>query len=238
MTIEKAKAETIQKVDIQPQLWHRKPDRKSVRFEFLKEIVMKQAIERGFGTRPNEVNVPEKILLIGSEVWEASLSVEKQKDRLTDINRQLVGREGYEFSWLAMTVSPSRTDCYTINSPERSNYKEEWGDALQRTLHLGGIFDVAFPAGYTSFRESLSPIYEIENRTAQFYGRILQAHDNYRHKRIDKFKSDLIWLAEYCGAVASDDGFDIEKTVLDKIETNKQRIWDTTKLNETLRKTE
>lgn len=34
-------------------------------------LIMKQAKEKGFGTKPGEINVPEKIALIHSEVSEA-----------------------------------------------------------------------------------------------------------------------------------------------------------------------
>jgi NTP pyrophosphatase (non-canonical NTP hydrolase) len=39
--------------------------------EQLTEIIMKQAKEKGFGTKPEEINVPEKIALIHSEISEA-----------------------------------------------------------------------------------------------------------------------------------------------------------------------
>ena len=37
----------------------------------LAELVLKQAKEKGFGTKPEEINVPEKIALIHSEISEA-----------------------------------------------------------------------------------------------------------------------------------------------------------------------
>lgn len=37
----------------------------------LQELVMKQAEEKGFGTRPEDINVGEKIALIHSEISEA-----------------------------------------------------------------------------------------------------------------------------------------------------------------------
>lgn len=67
------------------------------------KIVMKQAEEKGFGTKTDEVNVPEKIALIHSEISEAYESYRKK---------------------------------------DSENFKQELGDAVQRILHLCGIFDI------------------------------------------------------------------------------------------------
>jgi hypothetical protein len=220
-----------------------KTDRKLVRLGFLKEVVIKQAEEKGFGTKLEEVNVPEKILCIASELCEANLPVKKQRERLVNNFNYLTRDDPYgtgekdHFSWLAMMVVPNSPDLYMIQSPERANYEEEWGDVLQRILHLGGIFSITFPESYTMLKGNIPTVSEIEDRTAEFLDMVIQSHTHYRHKQIELFKSDLIWLAEYCCAVALEDGFDIEKAVLEKIENNKSRIWDPTKLNETLRVT-
>ena len=70
------------------------------------ELIMKQAEENKFGTKPEEINVPEKIALIHSEVSEA-LEAFRHKN--------IDGKDGF---------------------------KEELGDAVQRILHLCGIFDI------------------------------------------------------------------------------------------------
>lgn len=44
---------------------------KNLTLNELQEIIMKQAKEKGFGTTPEEINTPEKISLIHSEVSEA-----------------------------------------------------------------------------------------------------------------------------------------------------------------------
>jgi len=70
------------------------------------ELIMKQAKEKGFGTKPEDVNVAEKIALIHSEISEAF-----EAYRHKNIN----GKDGF---------------------------KEEIGDAIQRILHLCGVFDI------------------------------------------------------------------------------------------------
>jgi len=72
----------------------------------LTELILKQAEEKGFGTKPEEVNVPEKIALIHSEISEA---FEAWRHKNID------GKDGF---------------------------KEELGDAIQRILHICGVFDI------------------------------------------------------------------------------------------------
>lgn len=72
----------------------------------LKELIMQQAREKGFGTKPDEVSVAEKIALIHSEVSEAFEAYR---------HKNIDGKDGF---------------------------KEELGDAVQRILHLCGIFDI------------------------------------------------------------------------------------------------
>jgi len=44
----------------------------------IKELILKQAKEKGFGTKLNEINVTEKILLLHSEISEAYDSYRKK----------------------------------------------------------------------------------------------------------------------------------------------------------------
>jgi NTP pyrophosphatase (non-canonical NTP hydrolase) len=70
------------------------------------EEVMKQAKEKGFGTKVSDVNIAEKIALIHSEISEAF--------------------EAYRHK----------------NIEDEHGFKQELGDAVQRILHLCGIFDI------------------------------------------------------------------------------------------------
>jgi len=95
-------------------------------------LVLEQAKEKGFGTKPEEINVGEKIALIHSEVSEAY--------------------EAYRHK--------------NMRGPH--SFEEEMGDVIQRVLHLCGTFNI-----------------------------------------------------------------DIEGSILDKLEYNKDRKWDWDKMNET-----
>ena len=44
---------------------------KSLTLDELKKMVMTQAAEKGFGVKPEDINVPEKVALIHSEISEA-----------------------------------------------------------------------------------------------------------------------------------------------------------------------
>ena len=67
---------------------------------------MSQAKDKGFGTKPEDINVAEKIALIHSEISEAFEAYR---------HKNIDGKDGF---------------------------KEELGDAVQRILHLCGIFDI------------------------------------------------------------------------------------------------
>ena len=88
----------------------------------LTSIVLKQAKERGFGTKTEEINVAEKIALIHSEISEAF--------------------EAYRHK----------------NIDGKNGFKEELGDAVQRILHLAGIFEIDLE------KEILKKIEENKNR--------------------------------------------------------------------------
>lgn len=72
----------------------------------LTKLILEQAEAKGFGTKPEEINVGEKIALIHSEVSEAFEAYR---------HKNIDGKDGF---------------------------KEELGDIIQRVLHLAGIFDI------------------------------------------------------------------------------------------------
>lgn len=78
----------------------------SLSIKQLSDEIMQQAKDKGFGVKPEDVNVPEKIALIHSEISEAFEAYR---------HKNMEGKDGFE---------------------------EELGDAVQRILHLCGIFNI------------------------------------------------------------------------------------------------
>ena len=72
----------------------------------LTDLIMEQAKQKGFGVKPEDINVAEKIALIHSETSEAFEAYR---------HKNIDGKDGF---------------------------KEELGDAIQRILHLCGVFDI------------------------------------------------------------------------------------------------
>jgi len=72
----------------------------------LRDLIMRQAQDKGFGVKPKDINVAEKIALIHSEISEAFEAYR---------HKNIDGKDGF---------------------------KEELGDAVQRILHLCGVFDI------------------------------------------------------------------------------------------------
>jgi len=72
----------------------------------LTDLIMEQAKQKGFGIKPDEINVAEKIALIHSEISEAFESYR---------HKNIAGKDGFT---------------------------EELGDAIQRILHLCGVFNI------------------------------------------------------------------------------------------------
>lgn len=72
----------------------------------LQKLVLDQAEKKGFGTKPEQVDVAEKIALIHSEISEAFDAYRHQN---------MDGKDGFA---------------------------EELGDAMQRIIHLAGVFEI------------------------------------------------------------------------------------------------
>jgi len=78
----------------------------NVTIKQLRDLIMQQAQDKGFGAKPKDINVAEKIVLIHSEISEAFEAYR---------HKNIDGKDGF---------------------------KEELGDAVQRILHLCGVFDI------------------------------------------------------------------------------------------------
>lgn len=193
--------------------------------EDLKQLVMEQAKAKGFGTKPEEVNVPEKILLMATEVWEAREVYELLKDFY----------EAYDkFPGIFYRRNPDfkRNE---FRDHLKGRFNEEIGDILQRDLHLGGIFEVDFskPDIPSEYQKYLNRYCE-DKSLHEVHSLIMHCSDSYRHKKMDDFYIRIQQIADHCVSIANDYKFDIEEVVKKKIEINKNRIWSTKDLNEQL----
>ena len=99
----------------------------------LTSVILEQAKEKGFGTKPEDINVGEKIALVHSEVSEAYEAYR---------HKNIDGKDGF---------------------------KEELGDAIQRILHLCGIFNIDIE------KEILKKIESNKNRNWDF-GKMNEKH--------------------------------------------------------------
>ncbi len=198
--------------------------------EELKVLVMEQARMKGFGTNPQEINVAEKLLLIGTEIEEAERimdSVHSADRRDRNFFQQYEFNEG-GFSWLYCfsRVYRFRT---SHSRPHLQEYETEWGDVLQRTLHLGGVFGYEFPDLEIYPQVSVRGTHERGNKASRL---VLATGGHYRKKRMYDFERGLVDIAHYCMAVAQTDRFDIEQVVLDKIAANMGRDWNPAQYHE------
>ncbi|MFC1774763.1 hypothetical protein ACFLZN_00420 [Nanoarchaeota archaeon] len=194
----------------------------------LKSKIMSLAREKGWGASPDEINVHEKIAFIASELAEASEEYAKAADVYLIFRRQLV-EAGYIY-WASNVMMCESQFQPVGEKTERFviAYRKEWGDVLQRTLHLGGIFGVDFPE---CMDDVMIDGYRRSKRDSEFIRVLFRAHAHYRHNRLTEFRLGLVEVAHYCMAVSIQDSFDIAQLVLEKIEENRNRSWDG--LNET-----
>jgi len=124
---------------------------------------------------------------------------------------------------------------------ERINYEEEWGDLLQRTLHLGGAYGITFPElddAPLVAEDMVVPAFRHAERIAFVDNLVKTAYRSYRKMKKqpalrEEFGLCLQKLAHYCLLVARMDVFDIERAVYNKVAANKDREWDPSAYNET-----
>lgn len=124
---------------------------------------------------------------------------------------------------------------------ERINYEEEWGDLLQRTLHLGGAYGITFPDlddAPLVAEDRVVPAFRHAERIAFVDNLVKTAYRSYRKMKKqpalkEEFGLCLQKLAHYCLLVARMDAFDIERAVYHKVAANKDREWDPSAYNET-----
>jgi hypothetical protein len=185
-----------------------------MKLEELKKAVMQQALEKGFGVTPGEVNTPEKILLIASEIAEAEFFEREYADLCNAISP-------LDIQWRTNPRLSENTRQRLFHL--RGEYEKEMGDILQRTLHLGGVYGFSFTRP-TSKR----------NHDISMYEQVVNIHTDYRKKRMAKFERGVVDFAYHCTR-STGGSFDIYRTVLRKMEENKGRVWDASKLNETLK---
>ncbi|MBS3168008.1 hypothetical protein J4216_02710 [Candidatus Woesearchaeota archaeon] len=203
--------------------------------ERLKEAVMQQALEKDFGITPQEIDIAEKLILVCSEGVEV-------RDVETEA-QTLLNRAANAGSWYSRNKGPEllkRLEEYDIDvfdTPpaiassdiafNRRHYREEWGDVLQRVLHIGGCYGIIFPDLEKPMK--VPPPWN-DLRYRKLYELAIEAHTHHRKMRKEPdrkilFEKGLIEIAHYCVAISLAEMFDIEKVVMEKIDANKERVW-------------
>lgn len=122
-------------------------------------------------------------------------------------------------------ISEAYTAYLEQNIDCEDGFREEIGDAFQRTLHLAGIFSVDF-ANEVPFDTTYISSKAIDGKVARLHKLTSDAWERYRHNELDAFKSGLQTLAYALNQVAVDEGFSLEQAVLAKVQKNKSRSWD------------
>ena len=207
--------------------------------EQLKDAVMELAEEKKWGTTPDQVNVPEKLLLIGSELYEA-YEVHLEQKRIIDHDREVYlehDAKQSRMSWNLLFYNGSRP--YNdppgdLTRPLLEKYRTEWADVLLRVLHVGGMYGVTFQDP-TDLVSITFPSREHEDKRFANFSMLFSATANhYRRKRMAKFEAGLVEMAHFCLAVAETDRFDIMQLACKKIQENWGRDWKSQNLNEKL----
>jgi len=72
----------------------------------------------------------------------------------------------------------------------------------------------------------------VPEKIALIHSEVSEAYDAYRHKDIEHFAEELADIITRVMHLAGVYGIDLEKEIIKKIESNKNRTWDWDELNE------
>ena len=208
------------------------------RLESLKALVMEQAAAKKFGTTPGDINVGEKLFLVGSEVKEIYDALGHHRGTFDEMatfgeeyailknDPQTLWEKGQHGLDVAIAVTTAR-----------NHYREEWADLLSRVVHLGGIFGITFADRYSIIPNGAPPIETVPPpwdsvRFLTLYNWIQDIGAHYRKKRIPEFEAHIPYLAAYILESGRREEFDVYHLALVKLEKNRTRVWDANTLNE------
>jgi len=160
--------------------------------EELKKENLAIAGEKGFGTTLEEIVVPEKVVLIHSEISEAYDAF---------LKGNMDGKDGFY---------------------------EELADTFGRTLQLSGILGIVFAH---QLPVVLLPA-DIHAQIALLHKITSEGYESYRHQRMEDFKTKLVELVSAIIEMSRIHRFDLEAKFRWKMDFNKKRTWDKSKMNE------
>ena len=108
----------------------------------------------------------------------------------------------------------------------------EYADVLMRTLHLGTAWGVDFnlEIDFESKIKSKKGKFEILD-LLYLHNLVTAGYENFRHKNIDEFLKCLNIIAREIVILSELEGVDIVEGFMNKININKDRVWDRSKLN-------
>jgi NTP pyrophosphatase (non-canonical NTP hydrolase) len=144
-------------------------------------------------------------------------------------------REMLNVSEKMMLINTEVTELFSAihKSPKnpKDSIESETADILGRTLHLGLVWNVDFDQEMSyKYRFGGKKDKLLDSDYVYLYGLVSKGYDSYRHKRIKLFKKYLFVIAHEVVLLASSMNIDIKKAVLTKIDINKDRVWDKSKL--------
>jgi len=123
-------------------------------------------------------------------------------------------------------------EAYLNNNLEgKHGFYEEIGDALQRTLHLAGIFKINILMEGPDESDSISRA-SPEGKIALLHKILSHAWENYRKNKIPLFQSDMVCLIKAFNQMSVDFDFSLDYVIKTKIENNMDRDWKDKGLNE------